>query len=824
MWNRARDTILLYPTAKSVSYNVETQLPGLRNCTRLAFRHFPLWILFLGSHFSKGRNENSFRALTHFIRPSDFFFSSLQLILEVSSRPSPPLDSSYKTHKMTTRSANLNHRPSMQSLGGGRGSPGLTSATSRPFRPCADCTCSPGLLSRAGRRSSLFLRQLENNRRRSSRELTGGNAGGSQESVYSSDSLCVSTREVNTTQRLLALRRKMVEHDLCCYVVPSEDEHQSEYVSPADQRRAFISGFNGSAGVACITRDLLNFNTDEPEGKSVLSTDGRYFNQASQELDYNWTLLRQGVDPVTWQEWCVKEAAEMSRGLGGKTTAKIGVDPRLMSYEQVVQFHKLIKSITAKTAKGDTTADVQLVPVDENLIDAIWPKFEHPPKKELKSVTVLPLKYTGETSVQKRSRLVTLLNKKHGGLPLAVVALDEVCWLLNLRGSDIPYNPVFYGYAVIDPSPKGEENTGTITLFTDNPLGAEVQHYCAENGVQVEPYANIWQRLAGRKFLVPDNASWQIVRRAEDTEPMHSPVDLFKSVKNTAEINNARAAQVKDGVALAQYFAWLEDQLIKKGALIDEHRAALKLSEIRRTQKGYQGDSFETISSTGANAAIIHYAPPAEGSAMINPDKIYLCDSGAQYLQGTTDITRTLHLTHPTKEQRHRYTLVLKGHLALERLVFPEGTTTGFHIDALARQALWAEGLDYRHGTGHGIGSFLNVHEGPVGIGPRAPLLKYALQEGNLLSNEPGYYKDGEYGIRIESDMLVTRSEHARFLRFENLTVVPYCHRLIDTSLLTREELRQVNSYHAHVWRTVAPLLQPQCLAHKWLKRETAEM
>lgn len=713
----------------------------------------------------------------------------------------------------------------MQSIGGARRSPG---PMSRPFRPCADCTCSPGLLSRTGKRSSLFLRQLENNRRRSSRELPTTGASGSQESVYSSDSLCHSTREVNTTQRLLALRRKMVEHELCCYVVPSEDEHQSEYVSRADQRRAFISGFNGSAGVACITRDLLNFNTNEPEGKSVLSTDGRYFNQASQELDYNWTLLRQGVDPITWQEWCVKEAAEMSRGLGGKTVAKIGVDPRLMSYEQVEQFHKLIERSTATTETTQARANVQLVPVEENLIDTIWPQFEKPPKKELKSVMVLPQKYAGETVVQKRSRLLTHLTKRHGGLPLAVVALDEVCWLLNLRGSDIPYNPVFYCYAVIDPSHNradaGEDENGTITLFTDNPLGPEVQRHCAENGLQVEPYASFWSRLEGRKFLVPDNASWQLVRRTKSHESVHSPVDVFKSVKNTTEINNARAAQVKDGVCLTQYFAWLEDQLINKGALIDEYRAALKLSEIRRTQKGYMGDSFETISSTGANAAIIHYAPPAEGSSMINPDKIYLCDSGAQYLQGTTDITRTVHLTTPTKEQRRRYTLVLKGHLALERLVFPQGTTTGFHIDALARQALWADGLDYLHGTGHGIGSFLNVHEGPVGIGPRAPLLQHALQAGNVLSNEPGYYKDGEYGIRIESDMLVTPSEHARFLRFENLTLVPYCRRLIDTSVLNRDEVRQINSYHTHVRETLAPLLQPQCLAHKWLKRETAEI
>ncbi|CAR26063.1 hypothetical protein ZYGR_0E00420 [Zygosaccharomyces rouxii] len=728
---------------------------------------------------------------------------------------------------MTTRSANLNPKPSMQSLavGTSRGTPGLTTQTvqGRQFRPCADCTCSPGLLSRQGRRSSLFLRRLENTRRRSSRDCSTAIGGGSgQESVYSSDSLCQSTREVNTTERLLALRREMVKHELCCYIVPSEDEHQSEYVSSADQRRAFISGFNGSAGIACITRDLLNFNTEQPEGRSILSTDGRYFNQASQELDYNWTLLRQGEDTFTWQDWCVKEAAEMSRGLGGKT-AKIGVDPRLVSHELVVAFNRLI---TQKAGEG---ADVQLVPVEENLIDAIWPKFERPPKKQLQSVIALSEDYSGENFKSKRSRLQKHLTKNYRNSgPLAIVALDEICWLLNLRGSDIAYNPVFFAYAIAD--------SDSVTLFTDNALHAEVQRYCADNEIQLEPYDQFWNRLSEKsqkldqqqKFLIPDNSSWQLVRHVHcNYKSVHSPIDIFKSIKNETEIRNARRAQVKDAVCLTQYFAWLEDQLINKGALIDEYRAAQKLTEIRRTQKNYKGDSFETISSTGANAAVIHYAPPKDGSSMINPDKVYLCDSGSQYLEGTTDITRTVHYGNPSQEEKDRYTLVLKGHLALERLVFPEGTT-GFQIDSIARQPLWSQGLDYRHGTGHGIGSFLNVHEGPIGIGARPSLLQYPLQSGNIISNEPGYYKDGEYGLRIESDMLVTHSGlkfgEKRFLQFENLTLVPYCRKLINVKLLTKEERQQVNDYHARIWSSIVQFTQPQSITFKWLKRETSEL
>lgn len=728
---------------------------------------------------------------------------------------------------MTTRSANLNHKPSLQSLAGGtgRGTPALVqTAQSRQFRPCADCTCSPGLLSRQGKRSSLFLRRMENTRRRSSRDfaaVTGG-ASGSQESVYSSDSLCQSAREVNTTERLLALRCKMVEYELCCYIIPSEDEHQSEYVSSADQRRAFISGFNGSAGIACVTRDLLNFNTSQPEGRSILSTDGRYFNQATQELDYNWTLVRQGEDHFTWQDWCVREAAEMSRGLGGKP-AKIGVDPRLVSHELVVGFNRVIAQ---KAGQG---ADVQLIPVEPNLIDAVWPQFERPPKKELESVVALPENYSGEVFKSKRSRLQRHLVKTYGsGRPLAIVALDEICWFLNLRGSDIAYNPVFFAYVIADDE--------SVTLFTDNPLSAEVQHYCAENELQVEPYDQFWNRLSekssqlneGQKFLVPNNASWQLVRHVHGNyQGVHSPVDIMKSVKNETEVNNARLVQVKDGVSLAQYFAWLEDQLVHRGSLIDEYRAAQKLAEIRRTQKNYKGDSFETISSTGANAAVIHYSPPSENSSMINPDKVYLCDSGAQYLEGTTDITRTVHHGTPSQEQKDRYTLVLKGHLAMERLVFPEGTT-GFHIDSIAREPLWSHGLDYRHGTGHGIGSFLNVHEGPVGIGLRPALLQHPLQPGNIISNEPGYYKDGEYGLRIESDMLVTHAGlkfgEKRFLQFENLTLVPYCRKLINIKLLTAQERQQVNEYHARVWSSIVPFIQPQSISYKWLKRETSEL
>lgn len=748
----------------------------------------------------------------------------------------------------------------------------------RPQRSCGDCTCSPGLLSRQNRRSSLFMKRLESNRypssvllkRRSSMTSTmlstanvAGERFNDQTSVYSSDSLCQTTKEINTSQRLEQLRKLMKQYDLACYIVPSEDEHQSEYVALIDQRRAFISGFSGSAGVACITRDLLNFNPDQYEGKSVLSTDGRYFNQASQELDFNWSLIRQGVDKYTWQDWCIKECVEMARGLSSGTTVKIGIDPKLISYQAKLN---LQKSIDVDNEKIIATGNkLELVPVEDNLIDLIWDDFEIVPERPSNDLIYLSQEYSGEDFQSKRDRLLTKLHNmdSHNSLEnlnspkmektFIVVALDEICWLLNLRGSDIDYNPVFFSYCLI--------NSNETILFTNNKFNNEIKEYFKENNIQVKSYKSFWDHLKStvntlqinatggansndtddtastdtkisidtHNFLIPDTSSWQIIRHVQDTpfKIIHSPIDFFKSIKNMNEINNAHMAQIKDALCIVQYFAWLERQLVVKEALLDEHKAAMKLIEIRKTQKHFQGNSFETISSTGANAAVIHYSPPSEGSSMIDPSKIYLCDTGSQFLEGTTDITRTLHFTKPTQEQIDNYTLVLKGNLALERTKFPVGTT-GFNLDAIARQFLWSRGLDYRHGTGHGIGSFLNVHEGPIGIGYKPHLVNYPLQAGNIISNEPGYYKDGEYGIRIENDLLVKeckpelRFGDTKFLEFENITMVPYCKKLINLEMLTTEEKTQINMYNRTIWDNLVQYMQPQSITYKWLKRETA--
>ena len=663
-------------------------------------------------------------------------------------------------------------------------------------------------------------------------------------SVYSSDILSKPPAAVDTTERLAALRQLMAEYDLCCYIVPSEDAHQSEYVAAADQRRAFISGFDGSAGVACITRNPMASDNNEANGngngngssagKAILNTDGRYFNQAMQQLDSNWSLLRMGVDKVTWRDWCVDECVQISRALGGQEV-KIGIDPNLVSFKVVTAINKLIEEKVRKAAASPEGGNprVSLVPIQRNLIDEIWGKFEHVPERIQNELLLLDYKYHGEVFMSKRDRVVQELHKLNDdkpGFTFIAVALDEIAWLLNLRGSDIEYNPVFNAYLLLNDS-------NETVLFTNDPFNTEISNYFDINRIQVRPYAQIWSYLneyAARDsnkdttFFIPDTASWQLERSVSEFShrTIHSPIDVFKSVKNDVELSNARVAQVKDGVCLAKYFSWLEDRLIRQEGLIDEYKAAEKLIEIRQQQPGYKGNSFETISSTGANAAVIHYSPPKHGSALIDPSKVYLCDSGSQFLEGTTDITRTIHFTQPTQEEINCYTLVLKGNLALARVVFPDNIA-GYAIDCLARQYLWAEGLDYRHGTGHGIGAFLNVHEGPIGIGGRPSQVTYPLQPGNIVSNEPGYYKDGDFGIRIEDDMVVREVPGyqfgpRRFLKLENITMVPYCRKLINLSMLSEEEKYQINVYHKKVWDAISKELEDDSLAYEWLRRETA--
>lgn len=693
---------------------------------------------------------------------------------------------------------------------------------------CNNCTCSPGLLSRTNRRSSLFAQKININRTNSG--IGGSRAGSRKGSVFTIDpaTLCLpEIKETNTSQRLEALRNKMKDHNLAVYIVPSEDQHQSEYVSAFDQKRSFISGFGGSAGVAVVTRDLLCMN-DVPEGSAALSTDGRYFNQATNELDFNWILLKQGAkDQPTWEEWAVEQAIQLSLDSGSK--ANVGVDPRLISYK----LYQKISGIVEKALEKHLNKKIQieLVAVTENLIGSIWEKFEPlPPRASLSRIKILDTKFTGEQVADKLNRVKQQTFKENVG-GLVVTALDEIAWLLNLRGQDIEYNPVFFSFLVITKS------NGTTLFIQKSRLTADILALLEANNIQVEPYESFYSRLssiskdfsiANQLFLIPSNANWEVLRnlKCSFTQGL-SPIEDLKSVKNATELLGAKIAHLKDGRALVRFFAWLEEQVVDRQELIDECAADDKLTEFRSQEENFVGLSFATISATGANGAVIHYKPTKGQCATINPLKIYLNDSGSQFLEGTTDTTRTIHFGKPTYEEIKRYTLVLKGNIALSTLKFPENTT-GNLIDSIARQYLWKFGLDYGHGTSHGVGAYLNVHEGPIGIGPRPNAAAHALKPGQLISNEPGYYEDGEYGIRLENMMYIKDSglsyNGRQFWDFETVTRVPFCRKLINVDMLDEEELAWLNAYHNTIWNELHETFDKNSYVYKWLRRETDQI
>ena len=457
---------------------------------------------------------------------------------------------------------------------------------------------------------------------------------------------------------------------------------------------------------------------------------------------------------------------------------------------------------------------------------------------------MLDEKFAGKPYKEKLDDLrKELKKKKTAGMVISM--LDEIAWLFNLRGSDIPYNPVFFSYAAVTPhsatlyidsakiGPEAKEHlSGTVdikpydALFSDLTSIAEAavnevqQNGSAEEATKSKPHPT--------KLLLSNHSSWALslgLGGEDNVEEARSPVADAKAIKNATELEGMRQCHIRDGAALSEYFAWLEEEL-KNGAWLDEVQAADKLEEIRSKGEHFMGLSFDTISSTGPNAAVIHYKPEPGDCSVIDPKAIYLCDSGAQYYDGTTDTTRTLHFGEPTDMEIKAYTLVLKGVIALDRAVFPKGTT-GFAIDAFARQHLWREGLDYRHGTGHGVGSFLNVHEGPIGIGTRAAYSEVSLSIGNVISDEPGYYEDGNFGIRIEN-MIMAREAKTNhkfgdkpWIGFEHVTMVPMCRKLIDPKLLDPEEVDWLNDYHKEIWEKTSGFFTNDERTTKWLKRET---
>ncbi|CDH55410.1 creatinase aminopeptidase [Lichtheimia corymbifera JMRC:FSU:9682] len=602
---------------------------------------------------------------------------------------------------------------------------------------------------------------------------------------------------VHTGDRLAALRAQMKsqEYNVDAFLIPSEDSHQSEYIADCDKRRHWISGFTGSAGFAIVSTH-----------EAALFTDGRYFLQASEQLDSNWTLMKQGLPGVpTWQEYLVKNLPAGSR---------IGVDPKLITASDARQLSSSLSTVGSS-----------LVVIHDNLVDKAWGAERPSAPKD--HVIVHPITFAGKSHADKLEDLRKYIVEK-GAYGVVVSALDEVAWLFNLRGSDVECNPVFYSYAII--------SKADAVLYVDPAKVPDAVKEHLGSHVILKPYDAIFDDLrklsetlgaSGEKLIANSKTSLavEVAAGKDNIQEERSFINDAKAIKNEAELKGMRDCHLRDAAALVHYFAWLENQL-KAGTKLDEVDGADKLESFRAQQADYVGLSFDTISSTGENGAIIHYKPEKETCKVIDIKQIYLCDSGGQYKDGTTDVTRTYHFGEPTAYEKRCFTRVLQGHIAVDSAVFPQGTT-GFLLDPFARHALWKDGLDFRHGTGHGVGSFLNVHEGPQGIGVRIAYNDTPLAVGMTVTDEPGYYEDGKFGIRIENVLIVRKADTPHnfgdrgYLGFEHVTLVPIGLNLIDKELLSPDEKKWVNDYHAECLAKIGPLVASDPDAVAWLKRET---
>lgn len=591
--------------------------------------------------------------------------------------------------------------------------------------------------------------------------------------------------------RLSALREQLKADALDGFVVPLTDEHMSEYVGSYAQRLAWLTGFQGSAGSAVVL----------PE-EAAIFTDGRYTLQVRDQVDgRHWSY--QSVPETSVAEWLKHHAP------GG---GRIGYDPWLHTRDWV---ERARASLAAKGA--------ELVAVTRNPIDAVWSDQPEPSKAKL---VPHPDAYAGKSSAAKRQEMADWL-RAEGADAAVLSALDSIAWTFNVRGEDVEHTPVALSFALVN-------EDGTADLFVAPEKMNDEVHQHLGNGVRVHDRAAFETHLRGLggKTVVadPERAVAAIFEALSGAGAKvlakRDPAVLAKAIKNEAEIAGHRAAQARDGAALTRFLHWISVEAPKGN--VDELTAVEKLHWFRQQCGDLRDTSFDTISGAGPNGAIVHYRVTEETNRPLEMNSLFLVDSGGQYPDGTTDVTRTVPVGAPTAEMRDRFTRVLKGHIAIDRALFPAGTR-GSQLDSFARQHLWAAGLDYAHGTGHGVGSYLAVHEGPQRISPvgsSQPGGDEPLRAGMLLSNEPGYYKTGEYGIRIENLVLVREVEvegaEKPVLGFETLTFAPIDRNLIEVALLSPEERRWVDDYHARVLEIVGPQLDGEVL--DWLKGQCAPL
>jgi Xaa-Pro aminopeptidase len=585
--------------------------------------------------------------------------------------------------------------------------------------------------------------------------------------------------------RVAALRAKLARRGLAGLIVPRADRQQNEYVPPADERLAWLTGFTGSAGAAVVLMQ-----------RAALFVDGRYTLQAREQVDTSLFSIEHMVDTPP-SRWIENNLASGDR---------LAYDPWLHTIEGA-----------ERLAKACVAAGATLVAVEQNPIDAIWTDRPAPP---LGAVTLHDLRFAGEEATTKLARLRPEIGRLKADA-LVVSDPHAVAWTFNIRGSDVAHTPLPLAFAVVP-------REGRPTLYVDGrKLSNDVRH-------RLEAVADIREPGDFTRDLAALGTDGKTVRLDQATAAdalaklvtSHGgtvtrgpdPIALMKAVKNSVEIEGAREAHRRDGAAVTRFLAWLERAAA--GGNLTEIAAVEALESFRRESGLLKDVSFPTIAGAGPDGAIVHYRVTRKTDRRIAPGELFLVDSGGQYEDGTTDITRTVAVGEPTAEMRERFTLVLKGHIAIARAVFPDGTT-GAQLDPLARQFLWAAGLDFDHGTGHGVGSYLSVHEGPARI---SKLGTTPLRRGMILSNEPGYYKTGEYGIRIENLVLVVEAApvagaEKTLNTFETLTLAPIDRRLIELKLLTDAERLWLDRYHARVAKTLAPLVDPEIRA--WLETAT---
>jgi Xaa-Pro aminopeptidase len=594
---------------------------------------------------------------------------------------------------------------------------------------------------------------------------------------------------IEQSRRLEALRKQLDLHGLAAYVVPKSDEYVLEYAPPCSERLAWISGFTGSAGLAVVARH-----------HAALFVDGRYTEQASRQSS-----------AALWEHHHIAESpasAWLKRVIGSGD--RVGYDPRIHTPSSLESLRSAVEGVSAR-----------LVPIDGNLVDAEW---QDRPPEPAASVELYPESIAGESSASKRTRMAAELVKE-GQDALVVSAPESLAWLLNIRGADVQNTPLALGRAIL-------RADASLCLYMDPKklAPAVVSELKAARGVEIAADAEFvaaLSKLDNRRVRV-DQASateWLVERLRAASAVVDigaDPCTLAKAQKTVAELAGIRAAHVRDGAALVRFLKWFDETAPGNET---EWTASEKLGQFRAQNEHYRGPSFSTISAFGPSSALPHYRATEDSALPLQSGNLYLVDSGGQYLDGTTDITRVSVIGKPSEEMVRRYTEVLKGHIALSAARFPAGTT-GSQLDPFARQFLWQAGVDFDHGTGHGVGCFLGVHEGPHSISKRPS--KVELRPGMVVSNEPGYYKPGAFGIRIENLVVVVVIEpqppgaERTTLGFDTLSVAPYERRLIDVARLSDSERQWVDAYHRHVHDALSPLLEPDVA--DYLARATAPL